>query len=365
MSVNCKFIFSVMVLSAALTADVSAAQPRKEMAKKQLVVGTKEAPPFAIKDAEGKWSGISIELWRAIAGELNYSYELRELDLGKLLGEVKEGKLDAVVAALTITPEREKDFDFTHPFYTTGLGIAVAPSSSRGFFSLVRGVFSWQVLQVVGLLVLVLFVLGFLVWIFERKQNPGQFGGRPSSGIFSGFWWAAVTMTTVGYGDKAPVTVGGRILGLVWMFVGIVAISTFIAAVTSALTVNQLASPIRGPEDLPAVRVAAVQDSTAQSYLRQRGVGHRAYKSPLEALRALARGSIDAVVYDEPILRYLILTKLQGSLSVLANTFEEQKYGIALPAGSELREPVNRVLLAETNAPAWRELLIRYLGKAE
>ncbi len=170
-------------------------------------------------------------------------------------------------------------------------------------------------------------------------------------------------MTTVGYGDKAPVTVGGRVVGIIWMFVGIIAISAFIAAVTSALTVTQLESSVRGPEDLPRVRVGTVVNSTAEGYLRELGLRHRNFKTPLDALQALAQGIIDAVVYDEPILRYVVLTKLKGKLEVLPNTFERQSYGIALPGGSELREPINRVLLEKTSEPGWQEILERYLGK--
>lgn len=345
----------VMVSMAVIVLTVQAAEI-------PLVVGTKEAPPFAIKNADGTWSGISIELWRAIATELNYSYKLRELDLQGLLDEVKDGRVEAGVAALTITRERELLFDFTHPFFTTGLAIAVAPRGESGWLGLVRGIVSWEFLGVIGVLALVLFALGVLIWLFERKSNPGQFGGGPAGGIFSGFWWAAVTMTTVGYGDKAPVTVGGRIVAMVWMFAGLIAISAFIAAVTSALTVTQLESAIRGPQDLPRVRVGTVEDSTAQNYLRGQRINHRNYPSPQAALQALAQGKVDAVVYDEPILRYLILTEFEGSLSVLGNTFERQNYGIALPAASLLREPINRVLLEKTAGPAWEEILARYLG---
>jgi polar amino acid transport system substrate-binding protein len=79
--------------------------------EKRLIVGTKVAPPFAMKNPDGTWSGISIDLWRAIANELNYSFKLRELDLQGLLDEVGTGKIDAAVAALTITAERERSID--------------------------------------------------------------------------------------------------------------------------------------------------------------------------------------------------------------------------------------------------------------
>lgn len=358
---------ATIAVSVACTAPTTTARGAEDAPPvgKRLVVGTKEAPPFAMKSPDGTWSGISLELWRAIATELNYSYELREFDLKELLAQVGEGRLDAAVAAITITPDREEIFDFTHPFYTTGLGIAIDRRRGGGWFSLVRALFSWNFLQLVALLGLALLGLGVLVWLFERKRNSAQFGGPPASGIFSGLWWAAVTMTTVGYGDKAPVTVGGRIIAMIWMFVGLIAISSFIAAATSALTVSQLRSAVRGPEDLSRVRVGAVDGSTAAAYLERRRVRYDRYEAGPEGLQALAAGEIDALVYDEPILRYLILAKFERELTVLADTFERQDYGIALPSGSALREPINRVLLRKLREPAWRDILVRHLGKAE
>ncbi|MFQ5874446.1 MAG: transporter substrate-binding domain-containing protein [Dehalococcoidia bacterium] len=355
-------IAAALLLWMSLVAPAGAGEVQGSVGRK-LIVGTKQAPPFAMKNPDGSWSGISIDLWRAIASELNYSYELRELDLQGLLDKVRDGSLDVAVAALTITAERERLFDFTHPFYTTGLGIAVAKRREGGWLSLVRGILSAEFLQVIAFLTLLLLVLGVLIWLFEKKRNPSQFGGGPASGIFSGFWWAAVTMTTVGYGDKAPVTFWGRVVATIWMFVGIIAISAFIAAVTSALTVDRLESSIRGPEDLARARVATVANSAAEGYLRERRLAYRTYKTLLASLRAVAEGESDAVVYDEPLLRYLVITELQGKVEVLPRSFERQHYGIALPSGSDLREPINPVLLEKIGGPWWQEVLYRYLGK--
>ena len=177
------------------------------------------SPPFSMKPSDGQWTGLSIDLWRQIAAELNLQFEFRELALKQLLDGVSDGSLDAAVAAFTITPEREKKLDFTHAFYTTGLGIAVAVKAHNPWFSVARGFISFSFLKVVASLTLVLLGVGALVWWFEHKKNPQQFNGSAARGIGSGFWWSAVTMTTVGYGDKAPVTLAGRILGLIWMFV--------------------------------------------------------------------------------------------------------------------------------------------------
>jgi polar amino acid transport system substrate-binding protein len=92
-----------------------------------LIVGTKEVPPFAMKNSEGTWTGVSIDLWRQIAAELKRPFEFRERDLQGLLDGVADGSLDVAVAALSITTKREEICDFSHPYYVTGLGIAIAP----------------------------------------------------------------------------------------------------------------------------------------------------------------------------------------------------------------------------------------------
>ena len=330
-----------------------------------LVIGTKESPPFAMKGPDGKWSGISIDLWQDMATKLKLNYTFKEMDLDHLLAGVTNGSLNAAVAAISVTADRELVLDFTQPFYTTGLGIAVSEKNTAPWLNALRRLASWQFLGVVSLLALVLLVAGFLVWVFERRANAEQFGGKPWHGIGSGFWWSAVTMTTVGYGDKAPRTLGGRIVGLVWMFVAIIIISSFTAAITSALTVSQLGSSIHGPKDLPEIRVATVADSTGEAYLKSQHVVYKTYPNAATALAALAENHVDAVVYDAPILQYLARENYHGRIAVLPRTFIRQDYAIALPQGSPLREKLNLELEREVRSPRWQDLIARYLGGQE
>ncbi|NIS38187.1 transporter substrate-binding domain-containing protein, partial [Candidatus Saccharibacteria bacterium] len=139
--------------------------------------------------------------------------------------------------------------------------------------------------------------------------------------------------------------------------------SSFTAAITSSLTVNQLQSNIRGPEDLPGVRVATVSSSTSEAYLQEERISYVGYDAPLDALQSLANGERDAVVYDAPILRYLVNKQFKGKIQVLSSTFSRQDYGIAFPAGSSLREPINQTMLKKIREPEWRKVLHRYLGE--
>ena len=329
----------------------------------KLVVGTRHVPPFAIKGPSGKWSGISVDLWRDIAMDLKLEFVFEEASLQELLDGLQDGKFDAAVAALTVTASREKAVDFTHTFYHSGLGIAVPAKHESGWTAVLKRVVSTQFAGAVAILALVLFLVGFAVWLFERNLNPEQFGGRVGNGLGSAFWWSAVTMTTVGYGDKAPRSFGGRFVALIWMFASILLISSFTAAIASALTVSQLETGVDGPEDLPSLRVATVPGSTSEAYLATHHVVVVPCETPADALQAVVRADADAAVYDAPILRYLVNKQMRLPLRVVPRVFEPQDYAIALRQGSALRESVNQVLLEKTTSAEWRDLLYRYLGE--
>ncbi|MGB2984304.1 MAG: transporter substrate-binding domain-containing protein [Phycisphaerae bacterium] len=329
----------------------------------RLIVGTRHVPPFAIKGPSGEWSGISIDLWRDIATDLRIEYVFEETNLQGLIDGLQDGRLDAAVAALTVTASREKVVDFTHVFYHSGLGIAVPAKHEPGWAAVLKRVASTQFAGAVAILALVLFIVGFVVWLFERNLNPEQFGGRIGNGLGSAFWWSAVTMTTVGYGDKAPRSFGGRFVALIWMFASILLISSFTAGIASALTVSQLDTGIDGPEDLPGLRVATVPGSTSEAYLARHHVVAVPYETPADALQAVDRGEADVAVYDAPILRYLVNKELRLALRVVPRVFEPQDYAIALRQGSTLREPVNQALLEKTTAADWQDLLYSHLGE--
>ena len=328
----------------------------------RFAVGTKEAPPFSYREAGGAWAGLSIDLWREIAAELNITYEFRELPLPELLEGLKNRSLDAVVAAVTVTEEREGWCDFTHPFHLAGLGIAVRPGGGKRWRAVLARIFSGQFLVVVGMLILIIFLVGVVVWLFERRRNPEQFGGEAAGGIAAAFWWSVVTMTTVGYGDKSPRTVLGRLIAVVWMFAGIILISTFTASITAALTVTDLTSRIQGPEDLPSARVGSIPGTTSARYLERRAIPFESFSTPREALEALSGNRVDAVVYDGPVLRHLVGPPARSSIRILPTSVERQHYAIGLVTDSPLRERINRILLQKMSGGWWDDQLRRYLG---
>jgi ABC-type amino acid transport substrate-binding protein len=252
----------------------------------------------------------------------------------------------------------------SHPYYSSGVAIAVPAGSGGSNWSGVFGnLFSWSLLRIAGLMLLLLLLAGTLAWLFERRANPDHFRTRPLQGIGDGLWWAAVTLTTVGYGDKAPRTRSGRAVGVIWTFAAVVLIALFTAQVTSTLTVTSLTGRVRGPADLPHVRVGAIQGSPAQTQLRAKfGVNAAGYAGFSDGLDALDRGAIDAFVGVEPVLRYEIANRFPARLQLVGSSFLHLDYVFALPPNSELRKAINWSLLTFMDTDEWQVLLRQYLG---
>jgi polar amino acid transport system substrate-binding protein len=347
------------VLGQALQARAQTPRPPEA---RELVIGTKVAPPFAMKAEDGTWRGISIDLWRRIANQTHLRYRFQETTLNGLTEGVADGSLDAGVAALTVTGPRRQVIDFTQPFFSTGLGIAVAREAGITWWPIVGSLFSLGFLRAVGVLLTISLAVGVVLWFVERRHNE-HFGAH-RRGLGSSVWWSAVTMTQGGsaVGEKVPVTLPGRLLAILWMVASVIVIASFTAALTSQLTLKQLRGTVHGEADLRGVRVAAIAGTETTEYLGRERIQYQAFADAEAGLSALKKGQIDALVYDRPLLLWLVNRRFAGSVRVLNATFDPQVYAIALPQGSELRMSIDLALLDVTRSDWWQETLLAYLG---
>jgi ABC-type proline/glycine betaine transport system substrate-binding protein len=313
-----------------------------------LRVVTQRFEPFVIYENQ-QYRGFSIDLWEAIAAELGISYDLVGVNsIAKLLDEVERGAADMAIAGIGITSQGEETLDFSFPYYETGLQVMV-PSGGGNvgrFFSVVGAVLrSPRLYYGVGAFVLILVVVAHLLWWSEHRHNS-QFPSDYLHGVWEAFWWAAVTVTTVGYGDKVPTRFFGRFFGLMWMFAGYFVFAYFTASIATTFTVQELQGSISGPEDLPGKRIATITNSAAAEFLdQQTNLFFRDYPTRDDIFTALEEGNIDAVVYDAPVLQYFTSHEGQGRYEVVGEVFQKLNYGIALGQDSSYREAINAALL--------------------
>src|SRR4029450_10086704 len=257
-------------LATAFLVLVTAASVLGQPRETKLRVATRIIKPFVFEENRAL-TGFRIELWQEISRQLNAQSEfIMKPSVKELLEATRSKEVDLAIAAISITAEREIDWDFSQPMFDAGLQILTPAQGTRGGLvaAIIAGVFSSAILPILGLVLLTILVPAHLVWFFERKNSTGMLTHRAYfPGIFEACWWAASTLAT--QADQMPRAATAPVLAVLWMFMSVVFIAYFTAAVTSSLTVQQLRGDINGPEDLPGKRVGSIKGSTSVEYLRQ------------------------------------------------------------------------------------------------
>jgi ABC-type amino acid transport substrate-binding protein len=314
-----------------------------------------------MKDSDGKWRGATVDLWKALAAETGVPYRFEETPSARILDAIVDGRIATSAGPWAATLGRQRIMDFTHAYAVTGIGIAVRKTSERDrWLAFVEALTTPTALQIYLAIALLALAAGTVVWRIERRHNA-MFPARPVPGIGSGFWWAGVTTSGVGYGDKVPITVAGRAVALFWMFVSLIMITALIGFVTARLAVAELGE-VRGIGGLRRVTVGTVAGSAAADFLRRQDIRHRLFKDVDEALHALRERDVAAVVYGDVALRYYVQRDSTRSMDLVPGVIEAQSYAFPLPDGSPLRDPLDRALRHVLASSTWRDISDRYLG---
>ena len=333
--------------------------------EKPLLIGIYPTPPFVMLDAQ-KPQGFSIDLWKIMADDLNLRYRfVSSATIAGVLEDVSEDRVDAGLGALSITLLREERVDFTHSYFHTGLGIMVGGRRTWSFSVFIRSFFSKQKILLLGGLGIFICAVGHLIWFVERKYATKQpsFDKRYLPGVLDGMYWAIVTASTVGYGDKVARSRAGRLLGVILIITSLPFFAYLTAKLASDITLHEIRTGITGPRDLIERRIGVREGSTAQDYVASTGAVMLSFVRLDTAYHRLEQGHLDAVVHDRPILLYYAANHGRGRVEVLATTFSQQDYGIALPENSPLNEQFNREILRLKEDGRLQGLHDKWFGK--
>ena len=330
---------------------------------KNLRVYTQPIEPFVSVDRDKPEGGFSIELWQAIAKNLNIKYDIFVVNtVNDLLKNVQSGNADIAIAAITATSEREKLVDFSHIYYTLGLSILTSGESKHSFSSILRLILSKNMLKLLLVIIIGSFIMANLIWLTEHRRNPKEFPGSYGRGLFEAVWYAACTLFAGTCNEKVPYSFLGRLLSIFWLTLSIALISSFTALLTTSLTVENLKSDIRGPGDLPGKIVATVKGTHPEQWLIENGIEPITTSNISDAIDMLIKGKVMAVVYDSPILRYEVKKRGNRNLAFAGPIFDKQGYAIALPLGSHYRKQINQEILQLSEQGITAELDKKYFG---
>ncbi|KAF0758016.1 ionotropic receptor 25a [Aphis craccivora] len=149
-------------------------------------VGTAKSIPWTFMEDE--WKGYCIDLIEKLSIEMNFKYELvikdqfGELDpvtnqWNGLIGGLVDGELDIVIAALTMTSEREEVIDFIAPYFEqTGISIVIRkPSRKTSLFKFMTVLKPEVWLSIVAALALT----AFMIWILDKYSPYSAQNNKP------------------------------------------------------------------------------------------------------------------------------------------------------------------------------------------
>ena len=314
--------------------------------------------PFVMHELDSTVYGVSIELWRYIATKNDWDYEFVEYDhVLQVFSDLTRRRVDICINPLVVSSTRLRQFDFTQPFFISGLGIAVAENEDNQVKSFLNNIFSIDFLALILLVITIVFALGTIIWIIE-KSNKNQDFRTGFEGILDGIWWSTVTITTVGYGDKIPKTKMGRIISMIWMFTSLTLISSFTATVTSNLTVKRLDLGINSVKSLKETKnIGVVLHSDANDYLQKAQINpSRTFQTAQEALEGLKDKKIKYFFHNKNLINYLIKQDEKfENLLVLPFSLNKQYFGFILSRGSPLLRKINPYLVDRINQQQWRD----------
>ena len=325
-------------------------------------VATVEREPFSVMTNDGL-QGFSIDLMNSVMEDLGQTADYVVYDsFAEMLTAVETGEVDAAIANISVTAEREARMDFSQPMFDSGIQVMVPAEQNMS-----SSVFSALFTREIGIAVLsalaLLFGGGMLMWVFERKVQP--YFDRPlKDAPFPAFWWALNLVVNGGFEERMPQSRPGRFFAVGMVISSLFIVSIFVAQITAALTINAISENIQDLNDLDGRRIGTIEGSTSAAFLNLRDLSHRGFEDTEDMFQEFEAGGVEAIVFDSPILAYYVAERSNGDARLLDRVYRAENYGIAFPSDSALRERVDRVLLGLREQGTFEELTRKWFGSA-
>ena len=354
----------VAILLVAAIGGLPGLVPAAQAAERAVAVATYDVEPFVITEGNVKY-GFTIDLLDEIAKRTGWRYTY--VDSGNvpgLLSAVAEGRADFGASNISITAERERNFDFSQPIIAAGLQMIVPASSTErvepGLVDFLKVLFS-KTMLVWLLAALALTVLpAHIIWLLERGNKESMVDRSYFPGIFQAFGWGLGMLAAAPF--DPPLRWPIRVVTVIWTFVSIIFVAYYTAILTTNFTVSTISSLISTPSDLIGKKVCTVADTTSAAYLNKLGAPFTGVAQIQDCYGGLEKGDFQAVVYDAPVLQYYLAHGGAGVAAIAGPVFKDEDYGLVFPAGSQLREEADSALLSMQEDGQYELLKKKWFG---
>lgn len=384
-----------------------------------------DARPFSYFEADDTPAGFAYDLWRKVERSLSVldddgrsvapsvSFVPCNTIDGQEIGLVS-GRIDIVIAPLTITSERMLSYDFSQQYLSSGIALALPPSNAIDFSQakdiVSETVFHPTVARAVLLFLSFNLLMAFLIrWLLFAKTAEGEH-------TTASLWLRSILESIIrtiglrGVGDGYS-TAMAKVLEIFLAVVGTALSATLLGVLTSAFVGSVGGQQKVAAQSLTEMSIATLDCSTSQNLLlveyRKRLQDVDANSAQAEALRTrvaqltcraedperedisvdkdpllsghvtlvsswpkaanlLAKGEVDGVLGDWIALTYLSRQDTYGDkISVLPNVYRNEPYGWGISRASvsqDMRRDIDRALIREMRNRNWRKSIEGELG---
>lgn len=295
---------------------------------------------------------IAVELWTAMANTLGLKYVfVKEENEAQAFSDLQSKMIDVIVGPVLVNHQIPNTYfmqSYSSKMLTIVLPASYTPSVMEQFIPYLKALFSKAVSIFVGVTLL----FSFLIWLAERKANSMQFSYHPLRGIGAAIWLTLSTLTTIGYGDKTPVTLIGRVLAVILMFISLFMVSSLTVAITAELASIKISGyGIKSPHDLSGKQVVYVEgDETAKRLINYYGGIAVNAKSYLDAVQSLESDKVFAGFLDRMQTLYYLKHTPNKSLQLIDYSYSEGNYAFVARRDYPYIQELNEALFTmQTN----------------
>lgn len=294
-----------------------------------------------IKSNTTTYGGFCMDVFHAAFERLGHNispeYILFDNENGSyndLVSQVYLQNMDAAVGDITILANRSENVDFTAPFSDLGVGLMVKLENDPWFFLKPLSPALWTVSACSFV------VMGSIVWLIEHPINE-EFQGSLAQQIGAVLWFSVSTLV---YANRERLrSNASRFIVGVWFFVVLILTSSYIANLSSLLTVAQF-----------KYEKSHYIGYSANSYVRRMvdnlNFGDdrlKPYQSPEQYYDALTKGSkhggVDAILEEVPYIKALI-ARNPGEYAMVKSSSKTSGFGFAFPKGSSMVHEMSRAI---------------------
>ncbi|KAL8055724.1 hypothetical protein ABFX02_04G074100 [Erythranthe guttata] len=284
----------------------------------------------------GAPSGFCIDVFQAAVDRLPYNISIEYIrfdnDQGsynELVHQVYLQNYDAAVGDITIQSNRSLYVDFTPPFTELGVGI-VAKSNDRDpwFFLKPLNIYLWIASACFFCLT------GFIIWLIEHRINE-EFQGPAVQQLGTALSFAASTLVYA-HRERLKSNISKFVVG-VWLFVVLILTSSYIAKLTSLLTIEQI--KLTTSDYIGYSGNSFVLRGIHVSNLNFTDSRFRPYQSAGDYDMALRKGSknggVGAIIDELPYLK-LLVARYPNKYTIMESSAITGGFGFAFQQGSSL-----------------------------